>query len=623
MLSFKSLLDYNEELNLKYYDINKIKVALIGNPNVGKSTIFNALTKLHQHTGNWPGKTVDFAIGKYEYDNVEVALVDLPGTYSLNAHSFEEQVSNDYITKENLDLVVIVCDATSLERNLNLVLQILSKPIKAIVCLNLIDEAKKKQILIDINTLETLLNTKVISTCANTKYGLNTLKKTINTIALDPTYNSRSIHNNINLRSKQIAQQAIQYQSLNHYKRDLRIDKIITNKFYGLIIMLILLSIIFYITIVGANIPSQILSDFFSNFKLHLIDFLNLLNVNGFLLSLIVDGIYTTLTWVVSVMLPPMMIFFPLFALLEDFGYLPRIAFNLDGYFQRSNTCGKQALCMCMGLGCNAVGVSATSIIDSKRERLIAIITNSFMPCNGRFPTLISIITMFIGGVMIEPYGSMLSTLVLCSLILFSVLLTLGVSKVLSNTVLKGVPSSFTLELPPYRKPQIKQVLIRSLLDRTIYVLGRAVSVAIPAGIIIFIIGNVYIDNISLLNYIANILEPIGNIMGLDGIILLAFILGFPANEIVMPIIIMGYLAKGTMIDISDLNILKQLLLDNGWTLVTAINTMIFSIVHFPCATTLLTIKKESKSIKWTILSFILPTIIGIIICYIINIILG
>ncbi|MEG0823688.1 MAG: nucleoside recognition domain-containing protein, partial [Erysipelotrichaceae bacterium] len=369
--------------------------------------------------------------------------------------------------------------------------------------------------------------------------------------------------------------------------------------------------------------PSQILSDFFSNFKLHLIDFLNLLNVNGFLLSLIVDGIYTTLTWVVSVMLPPMMIFFPLFALLEDFGYLPRIAFNLDGYFQRSNTCGKQALCMCMGLGCNAVGVSATSIIDSKRERLIAIITNSFMPCNGRFPTLISIITMFIGGVMIEPYGSMLSTLVLCSLILFSVLLTLGVSKVLSNTVLKGVPSSFTLELPPYRKPQIKQVLIRSLLDRTIYVLGRAVSVAIPAGIIIFIIGNVYIDNISLLNYIANILEPIGNIMGLDGIILLAFILGFPANEIVMPIIIMGYLAKGTMIDISDLNILKQLLLDNGWTLVTAINTMIFSIVHFPCATTLLTIKKESKSIKWTILSFILPTIIGIIICYIINIILG
>ena len=320
-------------------------------------------------------------------------------------------------------------------------------------------------------------------------------------------------------------------------------------------------------------------------------------------------------------MLPPMMIFFPLFTLLEDLGYLPRIAFNVDKVFKKCSSCGKQALTMAMGFGCNAVGVCGARIIDSPRERLIAIITNSFVPCNGRFPTLIAIITMFLVGV--NKGGSVLSVIILMGVILFGIFMTFVVSKVLSKTLLKGVPSSFTLELPPYRKPQVGKVIVRSILDRTLFVLGRAVSIAIPAGLIIWMMANIKIGNISLLNHTSNFLDPFATLLGMDGVILLAFILGFPANEIVIPIIIMAYMATGTLTDYSNLNDLKTLLIDNGWTITTAISVMLFSLMHWPCSTTCLTIKKETKSNKWTFISILVPTLCGIVICFVFNLIMN
>ena len=397
-------------------------------------------------------------------------------------------------------------------------------------------------------------------------------------------------------------------------------DKIVTNKITGIPIMLLMFGLIFWLTIEGANYPSAFLNKVFFSIEDNLFNF-----CSSFMPSVISDmlihGIYRTLAWVVSVMLPPMMIFFPLFTLLEDLGYLPRIAFNVDKVFKKCSSCGKQALTMAMGFGCNAVGVCGARIIDSPRERLIAIITNSFVPCNGRFPTLIAIITMFLVGV--NKGGSVLSVIILMGVILFGIFMTFVVSKVLSKTLLKGVPSSFTLELPPYRKPQVGKVIVRSILDRTLFVLGRAVSIAIPAGLVIWIMANIKIGNISLLNYTSNFLDPFATLLGMDGVILLAFILGFPANEIVIPIIIMAYMATGTLTDYSNLNDLKTLLIDNGWTITTAISVMLFSLMHWPCSTTCLTIKKETKSNKWTFISILVPTLCGIVICFVFNLIMN
>ena len=334
--------------------------------------------------------------------------------------------------------------------------------------------------------------------------------------------------------------------------------------------------------------------------------------------SILIDGIYVTLAWVISVMLPPMAIFFPMFTLLEDLGYLPRVAFNLDKCFKRCCSCGKQALTMCMGLGCNAAGVIGCRIINSPRERLIAILTNAFMPCNGRFPTLITIATIFIGGSLAGGIGgSLKSALAVTAVVILGVFMTLVISKILSNTILKGVPSNFILELPPYRKPQIGKVLIRSIMDRTLYVLGRAIAVAAPAGVVIWIFANVPVGEISLLTYCADFLQPFGNAIGLDGYIIMALLLGLPANEIVMPIIIMSYVKATTILEMDSMLQLKNLLVANGWTLLTAINMMIICLMHFPCGTTLWTIKKETGSWKWTILSFLIPTVAGIAICFV------
>jgi len=372
---------------------------------------------------------------------------------------------------------------------------------------------------------------------------------------------------------------------------------------------------IFWLTLTGANYPSQLISRFLFWTEDLLIDFFIWAGAPVFVYELLVLGVYRVVAWVVSVMLPPMAIFFPLFTLLEDFGYLPRVAFNLDKIYKKCSACGKQALTMCMGFGCNAAGAIGCRIIDSPRERLIAIITNNFVPCNGRFPTLIAIITMFFAGAASGILRSVASAALLTAVIIFGVLMTFAVSKLLSLTLLKGTPSSFTLELPPYRRPQVLKVLVRSVFDRTLFVLGRAVSVAVPAGFVIFLMANVTVGEATLLTHCAGFLDPFARLLGLDGVILLAFILGFPANEIVIPIVIMAYMAQGSILDVSDLCALKQLLADNGWTAVTAVSVMLFSLMHWPCSTTCLTIKKETQSIKWTLVSFAVPTVMGILVC--------
>ena len=645
-----------------------MKIALAGNPNVGKSTLFNSLTGLHQHTGNWTGKTVDNKCGKIKKTNH--IIYDLPGTYSLSSHSKEEEVTRDFIVFEEPDKVIIVCDACLLERNLYLVLQILEITDNVIVCLNLMDEAKKKQIKIDSNKLSNILGVPVIKMVARSKKGINELINNLdnksNSFKVKYNENIENIINliipllNDNIKNKRfvalklldddlskkiidyykiddkivnkieeyksliegditaitsitivneaekIIKEVVTYENKNYNKKMQKIDKILTNKITGIPIMLLLLMLVFFITIKGANYPSNLLYDFFSSLEDDLLTFLP---------EFLVLGVYRVLTWVISVMVPPMAIFFPLFSLLEDLGYLPRIAFNLDGIFKKCHSCGKQALTMCMGFGCNAVGVSGTRIIDSERERLIAILTNVFVPCNGRFPLLIALITMFLTT------NSLLSVLILLLIIIFGVLITFLVSYLLSKTLLKGKPSSFVLELPPFRKPQVFKVIIRSIFDKTLKVLGRAIIISAPAGLLIYILANNYINDISLLNHISNFLDYPAKLMGLDGVILMAFILGFPANEIVIPIMIMTYMQTNSLVDITDLTNLKELFINNGWTYVTAICTMVFSLIHFPCSTTCLTIKAETKSYKWMFLSFVIPTILGFIVCFLINLI--
>ena len=678
-------------------------IALAGNPNVGKSTVFNALTGMNQHTGNWPGKTVTNAQGKYRHNGKDYILVDLPGTYSILASSVEEEVARDFICFGHADVCVVVADATSLERNLNLVLQVIEVCPRVVVCVNLLDEAKKKQIDIDLSALSKCLGVPVVGTSARSNRGLQALtdaiadavdskqehaalsyppviEGAIQTIeaalspALSQALNPRwlsirlldpdpTLHQSLTQylgqdilahpgvrdaiasaregvraqglnadalrdcivgsivrRAEEIYTQCVTLGNADCHRRDRKIDRILTSRLTGIPIMLLLLGLIFYLTIVGANYPSELLSECFFWMEDQLsVFFLEILHAPAWLHGILVLGMFRTLGWVVSVMLPPMAIFFPLFTLLEDLGYLPRIAFNMDRFFQKACAHGKQALTMCMGFGCNACGVVGCRIIDSPRERLIAILTNCFVPCNGRFPSLINVITMFFFAGAARSFGtSLLSTALLLGVILLGVGMTLVVSKCLSKTVLKGMPSSFALELPPYRRPQIGKVIVRSVLDRTLFVLGRAVAVAAPAGLIIWAMANITVGGSSLLAHCAAFLDPFASLMGLDGIILLAFILGFPANEIVFPIIIMGYLATGSMMEMSDLGALHTLLVQNGWSITTAVCTMLFSLFHFPCGTTLWTIYKETQSKKWTAFAFFLPTAIGILLCIVV-----
>lgn len=689
---------------------SNLTIALAGNPNVGKSTVFNALTGMRQHTGNWAGKTVANASGTFTHKNIDFTLVDIPGTYSLMASSPDEEAAREFICFGQPDCIIVVLDATCLERNLNLAIQILEVNKKAVICVNLLDEATKKGIQIDLDELSLYLGVPVVGTAARSRKGLDELKDAVFDVATgerkvfgtkikynsnlekaitkleniiedsklfdDKTFSYLSkrfialrlidcdkkldnsikeyfnfslvehktinkafteIHNELeNIGMKQddirdIIVEGIVAKAREIYahctclcdkcysRRDRKLDKILTSKLTGIPIMLLLFGVIFYITISGANYPSELLSMAFSKIQEWLYGLFDLLHSPPFLKGLLIDGMFKTLSWVVAVMLPPMAIFFPLFTLLEDFGYLPRVAFNMDRFFAKSGTSGKQSLTMLMGFGCNACGVTGCRIIESPRERIIATVTNNFVPCNGRFPTLIAIITMFFATGISLPFRSLVSAGLLLTVIVFGVVVTLLVSKLLSATLLKGLPSSFTLELPPYRRPQICKTIVRSLLDRTIFVLLRAMCVAAPAGIVIWLMSNIMINGESLCVIISNFLQPLGSLMGLDGVILLAFILGFPANEIVVPIIIMIYTASGTLVEYDSLSSLYNLFVENGWTWVTALCTMIFSLMHFPCSTTCLTIYKETKSLKWTLLSFILPTILGILLCMAIN----
>lgn len=604
-------------------------VALAGNPNVGKSTVFNALTGSRQHTGNWSGKTVACAEGRLRGGGL--TLTDLPGTYSLRAHSEEERAAREFLVSGQACAVVLVADAGCLERSLILALQVLEVQKNAILCLNLMDEAAKKGIEIDVVALERELGIPVIPCAARQGKGLHELEAAIRRAAAgenethptairypamdeDLTEEQRDdiATAAAALRAEEIALTCVR-QPECACARDDRADDVILSRRFGVPLMLLLLAGVFYITLFGANVPSEWLSTHLLALGTPFAGALAKLGLPPFFVSMLTDGLWRVLATVVSVMLPPMAIFFPLFTLLEDAGYLPRVAFQLDHAFQCARASGKQSLTMCMGFGCNACGVSGCRIIDSPRERLIAILTNSFAPCNGRFPLLIFLCSVFFAG------SAAGGALLLTGVIAASVGLTLLVSRILSATVLRGEAVSFALELPPYRMPQIGRVIVRSVRDRTLFVLARAAAVAAPAGVLIWILANVQIGNTAILSHITAFLDPAARVFGIDGVILLAFILGFPANELVMPLIVMGYLSSGTIASGVDFASFRALLLANGWTVQTALCTLVLTVAHAPCSTTCLTILRETRSAKWTLAAVLIPAGIGLALCILIH----
>ena len=674
-------------------------IALAGNPNVGKSTVFNALTGLHQHTGNWSGKTVGTAEGRFRRGKKEIRLVDLPGAYSLTADSAEEEVARDFLCFEHPDAAVVICDACCLERNLIFAIQVAQIIPKTMLCVNMMDEARHRGIKIDLDALSKEIGIPAVGVSAARYEGLDELEENMiklvegrlhtvfipvrypkaiesaveslapvlarkygikavfpviklienehgfvsaferrfGEIASDPELTGaigkaarimrdggitkKNVSDRVAacavLRAEEICLSAVDASEQKAVRRDGKIDSVLTGGIWGIPVMLLLFAGIFWITVSGANYPSQWIASGFAIAEEWLCKGLSAINAPPVLADIIVNGVWRVLSWVVSVMLPPMAIFFPLFTLLEDLGYLPRVAFNLDRSFKAAGACGKQALTMCMGLGCGAVGVTGARIIDSPRERLIAIITNCFVPCNGRFPAIIAIVSMFLTSG--SRFSSLISALIMTGAISLSVLMTLVVSRILSKTVLKGVPAGFTLELPPYRIPRIGKVILRSVLDRTLVVLGRAVVVALPAGIIIWACSNINIGQETVLKTVATAIDPFARLFGMDGNVLFGFILALPANEIALPIMAMGY-SGGALAEISSLETTAALFYANGFGTVNAICTLVFILFHWPCATTILTIWKETKSIKWTVLSVIVPLLTGLSLCFFINI---
>jgi ferrous iron transport protein B len=725
--------------NLVKLGVNMAKfdfvVALAGNPNVGKSTVFNALTGLRQHTGNWPGKTVTRGEGAFMLGDHRYKLVDLPGTYSLLATTMDEEIARNFILFGQPDVTVIVVDATHLERNLNFTLQVLDITDRVVVCLNLVDEARRHGRAVDERSLGRALGVPVVGTVARTGEGIDRLTETIAGVARgEIVCKPRTVHKlrgrargavseltgtlasefpsvsnpewvairlldgdrgieealangellslsattergvgggeavpveprdagsarsaaervissahalsweigagfhdgiteAIYTEATKIAENnTVVKGGKNAFALDRKIDRVVTSKWLGFPIMLGLLTVVFWITIAGANVPSGLLATLLID-KAHpaLLALGEGLGFPWWMSGFLFDGLYLATAWVISVMLPPMAIFFPLFTLLEDSGYLARVSFNLDGMFKRAGAHGKQALTMSMGFGCNAAGVVATRIIDSRRERLIAIITNNFALCNGRWPTQILIATIFIGGLVPAHTAGLMSAGSVVGVALLGVFLTFAVSWFLSRTLLQGEPSSFSLELPPYRPPRILQTIYTSLIDRTIFVLWRAILFAMPAGALIWLLSNIDIGGVSVAGRIVGALDPFGLFLGLNGVILVAYILAIPANEIVIPTLLMLTVMTagmagvgegvGVMFELESVGDTEAILRAGGWTLLTGVNLMLFSLIHNPCSTTIYTIWKETGSRKWTTISALLPVVLGIVTCFVV-----
>lgn len=689
-------------LNLKIERWDYV-VALAGNPNTGKSTVFNALTGLKQHTGNWPGKTITRAEGGFEYESKKFKLVDLPGTYSLHAQSADEEVARDFILKAHPDVTIVVCDATAMTRNLNLAIQIRQMTGKVVIALNLMDEAQRSGIEIDIPSLSHHLGVPVIPMVARRKEGIPELiaavlrcaedthpssvfpvtwiddratsvfEKTKTTIrrwlpddeSLDwltlrflqrdfsgverhiPAHELQSLQESVKqelqhahlIIDDQItgaiyhvadtisAKVVRENHSMSYLRMKAWLDTLLIGKWTGLPIMALVFAVVLWLTVSGANYPSSLLSNLLIDHGYNWLRTTAItIGMPAFLSGLLIDGVYLTVAWVVSVMLPPMAIFFPLFTLLEDFGYLPRVAFNLDGLFKKSGAHGKQALTMAMGYGCNAAGVISARIIESPRERLLAIITNNFALCNGRWPTQILIATLFIGALVPAQFAGLIATSAVATVAFLGVVLTFSSSWVLNKTLLRGEISAFSLELPPYRPPQIFRTLYISLIDRTVFVLWRAIVFAAPAGMLIWLVSNLQLGDTSVALHIVSFLDPFASWFGLSGIILLAYIIAIPANEIVIPTILMltvmqtgmaidGASGAGVMFESSETHALSALLAAGGWTTLTAICLMLFSLCHNPCSTTIFTIYKETRSLKWTMVATLLPLIYGFTIC--------
>lgn len=687
-------------LKRKIKENEEVSVALAGNPNVGKSTLFNTLTGMHRHTGNWAGKTVETAVAAVSSPKRTYKIADIPGTYSLISHSDEEAVARDYICFGGASVTVAVCDATSLEHSLGLVLQISEVCENLIVCLNLSDEAERLGIKIDEKKLSEILGAPVIKTVAKKKksalellsaldgyepskrkkyriiypekiasaakavekvllkYDTGTVPKSwiamrliegdaelceqlyrkckVNVadnelsaaifkakeelfrVGIGDNEIKDAIAGKVVTEAEYIAKLVSSFEGECPGNRQTKKDKIFTGKYTAFPIMLLLLFATLLITLFLSNYPSALLGRFFTWLEGYLLVFLDKIGTPDILRDALVLGIYRTTASVIAVMLPPMAIFFPMFTLLEDSGYLPRVAYNLDKPFSKCGACGKQALTMCMGLGCNAVGVSGARIIDSKREKLLAILTNSFMPCNGRFPMLISLFGIASIAVLSGVNRGFVASAMIIS-VLLAIATTFLVTRLLASTVFKGEKSSFTIELVPYRRPEIIRVVFHSLTTRVASILWRAIAVAAPMGLFIFALSRIEIYGVSIVAYASEFLEPIGKIMGLDGEILLAFILGIPANEIVLPILVMLYSRAGSFGADISFEAMAELFTLNSWSFKTALCAAIFALFHFPCSTTQLTVYKETGSLKHTALASVLPTAVGFILCVFVN----
>lgn len=695
-------------------------VALAGNPNTGKSTVFNALTGLRQHTGNWPGKTVTRAEGVFQHGGKRVKLVDLPGTYSLQAGSTDEEVARDFILFGRPDVTLVVLDATRLERNLPLALQILEITDRVVVCLNLMDEARRHGIAVDPVKLEAELGVPVIPAAARQGEGIPQLLDALLALATGerrttprrleaypaevesalgevvprveavfpglpnarwvalrllqgdqrieeavrggelagwhagpspasgaaPTALLFEVVDRLRWRLSYSFQDslsegffaaaeriagAVELQGLKRARFDFdrRLDQLLTSRVFGFPVMLLLLTLVFWITVTGANVPSAMIAEgLIDKLQPWLKSVATGIGSPAWLTGFLFDGVYLATAWVISVMLPPMAIFFPLFTLLEDFGYLPRVAFNMDAMFRRAGAHGKQALTMCMGFGCNAAGVVATRVIDSPRERLVAIITNNFSLCNGRWPTQILMATIFIGALAPAPVAGLVAAGAVVGVAVLGILAMFLSSWLLTRTVLRGEATTFSLELPPYRPPNVLQTLYTSLIDRTLIVLWRAIVFAAPAGAVIWLISNISLGGTSIAEHIVNGLNPLGILIGLNGVILLAYVVAIPANEIVIPTVLMltvltGHLSgvgqgAGVMFDMSSPGEVGVLLRGAGWTALTGLNLMLFSLLHNPCSTTIYTIYRETGSKRWTAVATLLPVVLGFVVCFLV-----